>query len=394
MSVPFGDSVAFAPPAPRGRLRTWLTRLIPGPVGIDNREILRAAAGAALGLLFAAVFSRMLVASGGPAALWLVAPLGASAVLAFALPASPLAQPWAVLAGNTLSSLVGIACANAIPDAALATSVAVAVAIALMVQMRCLHPPGGAAAALMVITHTTKFHFAIFPVLLNSVLLVLMAVIYNSITGRQYPRAQVAPVEPGLQPVHGRGFTGADLDAALAHYNQVVDISRADLQSLLEHAEMSAYQRNLGALRCGEVMSRDPVSVQFGTPLQEAWDLMRERRIKALPVVDRARRICGIVTTADFMRLADPARHEGLGARLKQMLLPAGVTHSERPEVVGQIMTRQVRVASEDRLLGDLVPVFSDDGHHHIPILDGEQRLAGMITQTDLVRALYRAAAR
>jgi CBS domain-containing membrane protein len=107
-------------------------------------------------------------------------------------------------------------------------------------------------------------------------------------------------------------------------------------------------------------------------------------------VVDRARRIVGIVTTADFMRIADLEQHDGLGRRLRQVLRASGETHSERPEVVGQIMTRQVRVASEDRLLGDLVPVFSEGGHHHIPVIDAEQRLAGMITQTDLVRALYR----
>jgi CBS domain-containing membrane protein len=372
-------------------VRSWLTRLRPGPVRIDRREAWRAVAGAAAGILFAAVFGRLLAGT-GPTAAWLIAPLGASAVLVFALPASPLAQPWAVLAGNTVSSLIGIACAILVPDPALGASLAVAVAIALMVQMRCLHPPGGAAALLMVITHTTDFRFAVFPVLLNSLLLVLMGVLYNSLTGRAYPRAQAVPADPGLRPVHGRGFATADLDAALAHYNQVVDISRADLQSLLEHAEMAAYQRNLGALRCAEVMSRDPVAVQFGSPLQEAWELMQRRRVKALPVVDRAHRIVGIVTTADFMRLADLDRHEGLGERLRQILRATGVTHTDRPEVVGQIMTRQVRVASEDRLLADLVPVFSEDGHHHIPIIDAEQRLAGMITQTDLVRALYQAA--
>jgi CBS domain-containing membrane protein len=365
--------------------------LLPGPVAIDGWETWRVTGGAAVGILFAAVFSRLL-AGPGAAAAWLVAPLGASAVLVFALPASPLAQPWAVVAGNTLSALVGVACASLIPDPALAAGVAVALAMLMMVQMRCLHPPGGACALLMVVTHATQLRFALFPVLLNSLLLVLVGVVYNSLTGRAYPRAQVAPPQPGLRPVHGRGFSEADLDAALAHYNQVVDISRADLQSLLEHAEMAAYQRKLGALRCSEAMSRAPVCVQFGTPLKEAWDLMRERRVKALPVVDRAMRINGIVTTADFMRIAELDRPEGMGERLRQILRASGLTHSDRPEVVGQIMTRQVRVASEDRLLADLVPVFSEDGHHHIPVIDAEQRLAGMITQTDLVRALYRAA--
>ena len=390
MSSSSGLAGSLASSLPVRRLRAWLARLLPGPVGIDRREAWRASVGAAVGLLFAAGCCRLL-AAGEPTAAWLVAPLGASAVLVFGVPASPLAQPWSVLAGNTFSALVGIACARTIPDPALAAGMAVALAMLVMVRLRCLHPPGGATALLMVITHTTDLHRALFPVLLNSLLLVLLGVVYNSLTGRAYPRAQVLSPEPGLQPVHGRRFTPADLDVALARYNEVVDIGRADLQSLLEHAEMAAYQRKLGAMRCSDVMSRNPVSVEFGTALQDAWALMRERRIKALPVVDRARRICGIVTTADFMRLADPGRHEGLANRLKHMLLPSGATHSEKPEVVGQIMTRSVRVASEDRLLADLVPVFSEDGHHHIPIIDAEQRLAGMITQTDLVRSLYHA---
>lgn len=391
MSSPAGPAGLPAPSRSLRHLRAWFARLVPGPVGIDGRESLRAAIGAAIGLLFAGGLCRMLAGTDAASA-WLVAPLGASALLVFTVPASPLTQPWSVIGGNTLSALVGIACTNAISDPVLAAGVAVATAILLMVQLRCLHPPSGAAALLMVLTHTTHYHQAFFPVMLDSVLLVLAGVVYNSLTGHAYPRMQVLPPHPGLQPVDGRRFTEADLDTALARYNEVVDIGRADLQSLLQHAEMAAYQRRLGALRCVDVMSREPVCVQFGTPLQEAWELMRARRIKALPVVDRAQRICGIVTTADFMRLAEPDSHDGLRTRLKQMLLPSGMTHGEKPEVVGQIMTRSVRVASEDRLLGDLVPVFAEDGHHHIPILDAEHRLTGMLTQTDLVRSLYRMA--
>ncbi|MDX2396489.1 CBS domain-containing protein, partial [Streptomyces sp. DK15] len=119
--------------------------------------------------------------------------------------------------------------------------------------------------------------------------------------------------------------------------------------------------------------------------------LMRQRRIKALPVVDRARRIVGIVTVADFMRHADLDRHHGIGDRLRAMVQRVASSHSEQPEVVGQIMTRTVRVASADRPLVDLVPLFSEGGHHHIPIIDHAQRLVGIVTQSDLVGALYRA---
>ena len=51
----------------------------------------------------------------------------------------------------------------------------------------------------------------------------------------------------------------------------------------LQQAELLAYQRRLGHLRCADVMSPAVHRVEFGTPLQEAWDLLRRHRIKALP---------------------------------------------------------------------------------------------------------------
>jgi CBS domain-containing membrane protein len=48
-------------------------------------------------------------------------------------------------------------------------------------------------------------------------------------------------------------------------------------------------------------------------------------------------------------------------------------------------------VASETQRVTELVELFSTGGHHHIPVIDSNQKLAGIITQSDLVRALYRA---
>lgn len=367
-------------------LRAFLASLRPAPFAIDQRERWRMTVGAGIGVLFTALISRWL---GGPGAAWLIAPLGASAVLVFGVPASPMAQPWSVVAGNTVSALVGIAFARYVPDAALAAGLAIACALALMLALRCLHPPGGAAAVLMVLAHNTAPDFALFPVLFNSLLLVAAGMVYNRLTGRAYPHPQLASA-PAPGEARSR-FSGADLDAVLARYNQVLDISRDDLESLLVQAEAEAYKRNLGELRCGEVMTRDPVVVHFGTPLLEAWKLLRRHEIKALPVVDRANRIAGIVTTGDFMRLANLDKPHGLGARLREALLPTRLTHSERPEVIGQIMTRNVRVASEHVPLAKLVPLFSSSGHHHLPIIDADRKLVGILTQTDLVRALHQA---
>ena len=139
-------------------------------------------------------------------------------------------------------------------------------------------------------------------------------------------------------------------------------------------------------------MSRDLVTVEFGTPLQEAWALLRERRVKALPVVDRTFRIAGIVTLADFMHAAHLDVYEGFDGKLRQFLRTTASVYSDKPEVVGQIMTRNVRVAGVQRRLVELLPLFGSTGHHHIPIIGEGERLVGMITQSDLVAALGRAA--
>jgi CBS domain-containing membrane protein len=236
-----------------------------------------------------------------------VAPIGASAVLVFALPASPFAQPWSVVGGNTLSALVGITCAQLLGVTPWAAALAVGLAIAVMFALRCLHPPGGACALLVVMSGVTNPLFALEPVLLNSLLLMLAGVAYNRATGRSYPQRAAPP--PKADETRRRSFTDADLDAVLARYNQTLDVSREDLHMLLEQAQVQSWQRRLGQVRCADVMSTEPISVNFGTPLHEAWALLRRHRIKSLPVVDRVQRLVGIVTLADFMREADVEWH-------------------------------------------------------------------------------------
>jgi len=75
-----------------------------------------------------------------------VAPMGASAVLLFCLPASPLAQPWPSLAGNTVSALIGVGCYQLLGETGMALALAGLLAIGAMFLLRCLHPPGGALA--------------------------------------------------------------------------------------------------------------------------------------------------------------------------------------------------------------------------------------------------------
>ena len=352
----------------------------PVRVAVNGRERLRMASGAGVGILLTALLCHAAGLTGSLS--WIIAPMGASAVLVFGVPASPLAQPWAVVGGNTVSALIGVACAQWIAPVDVAAAFAVALAIGAMLGLRCLHPPGGATALLMALGGVTDPQAVLHPVLLNSLLLTLCGIAWNNLTRRAYPHPQGAPA------AQRESATEQDLDAVLARYNQVLDVPRDDLQALINETQMRGHERRLAALNCADIMSRELVTVEFGTTLQDAWTLLRQRGVKALPVVDPWMRLIGIVTLADFLKTADLDLHDGFDARLRDLLRATTGTHSDKPEVVGQIMTRRVRVTSEHRPLADLVPLFGSTGHHHVPVIGEGERLVGIITQSDVVAAL------
>ena len=127
-------------------------------------------------------------------------------------------------------------------------------------------------------------------------------------------------------------------------------------------AQRLAHQRRLSDTRCADVMTREVTTVEYGTPLQEAWTLLRKLGLKVLPVVDRGRHVVGIVTLTDFLEAASLDVHHGFDQRLRSFITPSQRSHSDRPEVVGQIMTRKVRVTREHRTLSDLVLLFDSTG--------------------------------
>jgi len=402
-ACPTADAIrphAHRPPSPIvNTLLARLRRLLPDPFAIDARERARSVLGALIGIFVAGMVGR--IAAGEAGAVWLVAPMGASAILVFCAPASPLAQPWPVLGGNVVSALVGVACAKLIGVPLLAASVAVGAAIAAMFALRCLHPPGGAvalgAAMLSPGVAESGFLYALSPVGVDTLALLSTGIAYNRLCGRRYPHVPIdhAPRHGTADPPPGErsGLSAADLDAALLQYNQVLDISRDDLEEILMRAQMQAFHRRFGETVCADIMSRDVVTVTYGTGLDEAWRLLRVHKVKALPVIDRHRHVVGIVTLHDFLRHGHVEAPHQLLARMQRMLRPArrlrGTDDDGMPDCVGQIMTATVATADASQPIATLVPLFSDSGLHTLPVVDATRKLVGIVTQSDLVAALY-----
>ena len=160
----------------------------PHPAG--HLEKLLSSLGAFLGILGVLVISHGILGPQGTALI--VTSMGASAVLLFAAPHSSFSQPWPVLGGHMLSSAIGITCALLIHDTLIAAAVAVALSIAAMYYLRCLHPPGGAAALAVVmggeVVRSLGYAYLITPLLLNVLALLTVAMIFNApFPHRRYP---------------------------------------------------------------------------------------------------------------------------------------------------------------------------------------------------------------
>ncbi|OYU18777.1 MAG: hypothetical protein CFE34_08790 [Rhodobacteraceae bacterium PARR1] len=342
-----------------------LTGFGPAMARAHGVDVARGALGAAVGLGLATA-----VAALAQAPVWLIAPFGASAVLLYAVPNSPLAQPWSVFWGNVLSALAGLAVVHLMPPGVWVAPVAVAAAIALMLVTRALHPPGGAVALLVALSPPLGWGFALVPVASGTAALIVAAVVWNRAVGRVYPFRQ--PSQAGAHgtrdpaPPSRVGVEPAQVAGILDTYRQSANLGVADLTRLVGAVEEAAAARRLEGFTAADIMSRDLVTVGPEAAFDTVAAIFRARGFHALPVVD-AGTMLGVIFQIDLIR----APQAGAAA----------------------LMRRDLPQATPDMPVGVLLPLLEDGGAEAVPIMAGTA-IIGIVTRTDLISALARRLAR
>lgn len=337
----------------------------------SSAELARGALGALLGIAVAGATARAV--PGGPELLpFIVAPMGACAVLLFAVPASPLAQPWPVLGGNLVSTAIGLAAHWLVDDVLLAAALGVGTAIGVMMLLGCLHPPGGA-CALLAATATPAIHeqgvlFVLTPVAVNTVVLLLVAVAVNNLSGRRYPHRPAAPATASTPAAAALGITTPDVEQAMTRLADRLDVLPADIVSIVRDAETHALDRRLGSIPVSRIMATDVVVVHPFESIYRARTLLVQRQVKTLPVIDTERHVVGVVSIID--------------------LFTRDIVELES---VDSIMRTDVTTIAADTPVADLVPIMTTEGYKNVPVVDDDGRLVGMITRGELIAVLHRA---
>ncbi len=358
--------------------------------GVSEGRIILAALCALVSILAIAWTTRLFLPGWeGPL---LVASMGASSVLLFAVPASPMSRPWPLVGGHLCAGVIGMSCALYVPDQALAAALSVSGTILAMHFLRCLHPPGGAAALTAVVgganVHALGYQFILTPVMLDvAIMLAMSQLLQRLLRGRSEMHGvsqevtEAALHRPrGLSADGNLPFDNGDLDAALRDLDTYIDVSRDDLARIYELAVLHGRVRRLDDRRVEQAMDRDYLAVEFATPLAELWQTLRARGLRGAAVISPGRHVLGMVTLSDYRHHADSLGHGSLSEGLRHLMTPSGALESEKPEVVGQIMSRPAITTRPAQRLAELVPVFVNRRIHHMPVVDARDRILGMLT--------------
>ena len=220
---------------------------------VSHIEKIVSAIGGFIAIFFIIIISQSMLSGypGNNSAALIIASMGASAVLLFAVPHGPLSQPWPVIGGHIISALIGVSCAKLIPNELLAASLAVGIAIGTMYYLKCIHPPGGATALSAVIggsaTHELGYQFILTPILLNVIVILLIGVLFNyPFAWRRYPiflhrkQNQIKTPSPSTEVIPS--ITHEDFVYALSEIDSFIDVSEYDLIRIYNLATKKSQQ--------------------------------------------------------------------------------------------------------------------------------------------------------
>ena len=351
----------------------WLNILKPNFKVLPLKDRLLCGIGALLGLAISSLISWYVL---GDFNAWYIAPMGASSVLLFAVPASPLAQPWNMVVGNTIAGIIGVTCAIFISNSTEAFSVAVALAIILLMTTDSFHPPSGAVAITAVLggdtVHELGYQFIFYPVLLNSILLLVIAIIFNRLLGKQYPQvAQINTRTKDPTPTQKVTIQPQDIQDVLEEQTELLDISEYDLQKIILEAQAKANARIVSEFLCQDIMSKDVISLYEQDDIHQALDKFKHINLMSLPVVNTEHELVGTLALYDvvewFKRAADP--------------------RASWEHLVKQIMDRKVVTVQPTQPIQDLVPYFVERSFNYIPVVE-QQKLVGIISRADMIAVM------
>ncbi|MBC5794422.1 CBS domain-containing protein [Sphaerospermopsis sp. LEGE 00249] len=143
-----------------------------------------------------------------------------------------------------------------------------------------------------------------------------------------------------------------------------------------------------------EVMTHNPIMVNPQTPLKEAIQILAEKRISGLPVINDAGKLVGIISETDLMW-----QETGVTPPAYIMFLDSVIylqnpgayerdLHKALGQTVGEVMSKNPLTITPDKSLKEAAKIIQEHKVHRLPVLDITSKVIGILTRGDIIRAM------
>jgi CBS domain-containing protein len=138
-----------------------------------------------------------------------------------------------------------------------------------------------------------------------------------------------------------------------------------------------------------DVMTKDVISILKFESIMHVANVLSEKNISGLPVVDKEQKVIGIITQADILSMLGVGREHTFKDLLKYML---GEPLPERRigDLVGDIMTAPALTIRPDENIAEAVRIMDERKVRRLPVVDDKNMLIGIISRADILKAVIR----
>ena len=179
-----------------------------------------------------------------------------------------------------------------------------------------------------------------------------------------------------------------DIYEAMKDIPGYLDITPADLKDVYKLAYRHALQRITQAVRAHDIMTTQVFSVNRTTPVMEVAELMAEKTVSGIPVLEEDGKVAGIISEKDFLSHMGSRDKTHFMAVVAECLKGKGcVAMPIRSQKAEDIMTSPAVTVKEDTSVIEIANLFTEKNINRIPVINEEGRLKGIVSRADIVRA-------
>ena len=179
-----------------------------------------------------------------------------------------------------------------------------------------------------------------------------------------------------------------DIYEAMKNIPGYLDITPADLKEIYKFAYRHALQRITQAVRAHDIMTTQVFSVNRTTPVMEVAELMAEKTVSGIPVLEEDGKVAGIISEKDFLSHMGSRDKTHFMAVVAECLKGKGcVAMPIRSQKAEDIMTSPAVTVKEDTSVIEIANLFTEKNINRVPVINEEGTLKGIVSRADIVRA-------